>query len=694
MDPAWVDPDFEELPAHLAFCIDVTRNAAPGLNSLGGSRGRPVAPTGQWCQFLACLSNSVGRSPINTPAHSRRPLQRRHLQPGTTMPNVSSYLHMTLIASLATFAAAADSTVDNLTVNATATISGKLTSPELFTLTKTFTGAANTRWQVAVEGIGSHFTGTIIVRSRRTTDDAAALLGFVGIYDVAVSILGTNDRCELLNRRDSPGATGQSCDLCWDAAGNRLTVDMLNTSATAYDWQIEFIGPRAGAAIDKGVLTTAPAGTALSPSTAILQSAALRLNDGTAAAPSLTYASDTNTGLLRPGTDQLGIATNGAERLRVYADGGIQHGGTLAATSPGAGVMKLATTTDSISSTSGALVVAGGVGIDKSLNVTGAISQLNSLGIRLKGIGSYVGYNCYYNAGWKSTQPNTGGVAVYGNNGKFTVSTGTGPATADALITDFVERLTVDKNLAQFNVPLQAQAVSGKCAVGTNAATFIATTPGLANGERSAYSFDATFQNFPTDVGPRRTADIIAGFNGGIWGTEYLAFAVGASNDTRVVTTERMRINAAGQLLIGSSSGSPAPGSSATDLLQVKGGIYARKVTVEAATGWADTVFAADYRLPPLEEVAAHIAEKKHLPGIPSEAEIAAKGIDTADMLKRQMAKIEELTLYVISLNRDLAYARSTADAKTATAVAAANEEIAVLRARLERLEAIFLEKK
>jgi len=52
------------------------------------------------------------------------------------------------------------------------------------------------------------------------------------------------------------------------------------------------------------------------------------MEDGTAAAPGLSFASDLDTGFFRPGANQLGIATNGIERVEfgtsevVFNDGG------------------------------------------------------------------------------------------------------------------------------------------------------------------------------------------------------------------------------------------------------------------------------------------------------------------------------------------------------------------------------------
>lgn len=48
--------------------------------------------------------------------------------------------------------------------------------------------------------------------------------------------------------------------------------------------------------------------------------------DGSAAAPGITFASDTNTGIYRPGADQLALSTNGTGRLFVDASGNVGIG--------------------------------------------------------------------------------------------------------------------------------------------------------------------------------------------------------------------------------------------------------------------------------------------------------------------------------------------------------------------------------
>jgi hypothetical protein len=89
-----------------------------------------------------------------------------------------------------------------------------------------------------------------------------------------------------------------------------------------------------------------------------------------------------------------------------------------------------------------------------------------------------------------------------------------------------------------------------------------------------------------------------------------------------------------------------------THKLAVNGTIKAKEVIVET-TGWSDYVFAEDYALTPLAEVEAHIKEHKHLPGIPSAVQVAEQGVSVGEMQARLLAKVEELTLYIIDIKKE-----------------------------------------
>jgi len=88
-----------------------------------------------------------------------------------------------------------------------------------------------------------------------------------------------------------------------------------------------------------------------------------------------------------------------------------------------------------------------------------------------------------------------------------------------------------------------------------------------------------------------------------------------------------------------------------TEKLSVKGRIRAQEVVVDN-NNWSDYVFADDYKLQSLSEVEAQIKISKHLPGVPSAQEVSGKGVSLGDMQSLLLAKIEELTLHQIELEK------------------------------------------
>jgi hypothetical protein len=82
--------------------------------------------------------------------------------------------------------------------------------------------------------------------------------------------------------------------------------------------------------------------------------------------------------------------------------------------------------------------------------------------------------------------------------------------------------------------------------------------------------------------------------------------------------------------------------------LSVNGKVACEEVLVEDLANWPDYVFAEDYKLMSIEELEKSIEKNKHLPGLPSAAEIEENGLMLGDMQKKLMEKVEELTLYTI----------------------------------------------
>ncbi len=89
--------------------------------------------------------------------------------------------------------------------------------------------------------------------------------------------------------------------------------------------------------------------------------------------------------------------------------------------------------------------------------------------------------------------------------------------------------------------------------------------------------------------------------------------------------------------------------------LTVKGKIHAQEVKVDLSGAVApDYVFGEDYHLLSLAEVSSHISKHKHLPGIPSAADMARDGVSLKELNLKLLEKIEELTLYLIQQQKEL----------------------------------------
>ncbi len=105
---------------------------------------------------------------------------------------------------------------------------------------------------------------------------------------------------------------------------------------------------------------------------------------------------------------------------------------------------------------------------------------------------------------------------------------------------------------------------------------------------------------------------------------------------------------------IWNSSGSVGIGTTTPNAkLAVNGNIRAKEVKVENAN-WPDYVFKKNYDLPSLKFTEQLIKEKGHLPGIPSAADVKANGVDLGEMNAKLLQKIEELTLYLIEIKKEV----------------------------------------
>ncbi|MCE7057197.1 hypothetical protein LZF95_21125 [Algoriphagus sp. AGSA1] len=86
--------------------------------------------------------------------------------------------------------------------------------------------------------------------------------------------------------------------------------------------------------------------------------------------------------------------------------------------------------------------------------------------------------------------------------------------------------------------------------------------------------------------------------------------------------------------------------------LSVNGIIKAMEVNI-TTDGWADYVFKPEYKLMPLSELETFIQRNGHLPDVPTEAEVMENGVNLAEMNVKLLEKVEELTLYLITLQKN-----------------------------------------
>ena len=88
--------------------------------------------------------------------------------------------------------------------------------------------------------------------------------------------------------------------------------------------------------------------------------------------------------------------------------------------------------------------------------------------------------------------------------------------------------------------------------------------------------------------------------------------------------------------------------------MRIEQTLCVNEIKVMNPSCWPDYVFAKDYNLLPLSEVEQFITENQHLPGVPSAAEVEANGVNLGKMNNILLEKVEELTLYIIQLEKRL----------------------------------------
>jgi hypothetical protein len=128
-------------------------------------------------------------------------------------------------------------------------------------------------------------------------------------------------------------------------------------------------------------------------------------------------------------------------------------------------------------------------------------------------------------------------------------------------------------------------------------------------------------------------------------------------NDATLAASANMTIDYNGHVGIGTI----AP----DEKLTVNGNIHAKEVRIDLLVPAPDYVFQKHYtgqsalkptyQMPTLTEVEAYTKAHHHLPGVPSAQEQQDKGVQLGEMSNIMLQKIEELTLYMIAQQKEIA---------------------------------------
>ena len=86
--------------------------------------------------------------------------------------------------------------------------------------------------------------------------------------------------------------------------------------------------------------------------------------------------------------------------------------------------------------------------------------------------------------------------------------------------------------------------------------------------------------------------------------------------------------------------------------LAVGGKILAEEVMVKTMANWPDYVFGKGYQLRSLSDVEKFIQSNGHLPDVPNAKDAAEKGVGLNEMNQVLLRKVEEMTLYIIELEK------------------------------------------
>ncbi|MGV3697481.1 beta strand repeat-containing protein [Flavobacterium sp.] len=313
--------------------------------------------------------------------------------------------------------------------------------------------------------------------------------------------------------------------------------------------------------------------------------------------------------------------------LPTFAPQTITQSGNTVTLSNGGGSFTLPTFTDtdgqSLSLTGNTLSISNGNSVTLPIQAPQTLSQTGNTVTLSNNGGSFT----------LPTFTDTDGQSLALNGNVLSISNGnsvTLPAQVPQTLSQTGNTITLSNGGGSFTMPTTT-VVSGNANITVTGNGAPSTPYRVSSIDRSIYANNGTIDQATTVNGNR----VVNMNNRNIW------FSSSSSESN-------------GKIYIGSTA--TYPNTTGNYKLFVEGGILTEKVKValRSTANWADYVFEQDYNLMPLANVEEYIAKHKHLPGIDSAEELSKNGLDIAEMQAKHMAKIEELTLYIIEQNKTI----------------------------------------
>lgn len=316
---------------------------------------------------------------------------------------------------------------------------------------------------------------------------------------------------------------------------------------------------------------------------------------------------------------------------------------------------------NSVAGTDGDWTLVGNAGTNPASNFVGTTDN-NALVFRVNNRrAGYLGNNTNTYLGYLAGEFSPPGISNNSAFGTLAFASGSGNDNTAIGQSTMVSN-TGDANVALGNFALTSN-TSGSFNMAIGSQSLRTNTSGIGNVAIGTSALYHTTGSNGTAIG------YLAGFNKNGTGNVYIGTSAGQAaaltsesntlyiSNTNTTTPLVYGDFATKYLAVGEvAAADRAAATSGGYRLLVKGGMITEKIKVAVAgsADWADYVFEPSYKLMSLDKVESFIKENKHLPNVPSAEDMSKNGLDVTQTSAKLMEKIEELTLYMIEMNKEI----------------------------------------